>query len=155
MPEDLQVDVVPETVETPVEPSQEPAATEPQSKPKAKAKPRAKKAEPIIDALPAEAELPPTPPELVREPSKRKKAAPKATAGLPDAPPKAKRVKKVQLPHEVPMADTTEPPYAQAPISHTDLHTMFRQYMGNHRVITQQAKRDMYRQWLTALKKLL
>jgi hypothetical protein len=107
-----------------------------------------KKAEPIIDALPAEAELPPSPPELIREPSKRKKAAPKAAAGLSGAPPK--RVKKVQLPHEVQMADTTEPPCAAPTVTHNDLHGMFRQYLGNHKLITQQAKRDMYRQWLMA-----
>jgi hypothetical protein len=133
------------------EPSQEPAAVEPpQPKAKAKAKPRAKKPEPIIDALPAEAEPapPPSPPELVREPSKRKKAAPEAQ-GLPEAP-KAKRAKKVHLAHEVAMADTVEPPYAPPAITHTDLHSMFRQYMGNHKIMNQQAKRDMYRHWLAA-----
>ena len=146
MSEDPQVEVAPETAEAPVEAPAEPSqeSAEPQPKPKAKAKPR-KKPDPIIDALPAEAELPPAP-----EPPKRKKAAPKATAGLPDVPPKAKRVKKVQLPHEVPMADTTEPPYAAPAITHTELHTMFRSYLGNHKILNQQAKRDMYRQWLTA-----
>ena len=149
-----EVDAAPVVEEPVAEPIQEPPAEEPAAaeapKPKAKAKPRAKKADPIIDALPAEAELPPTPPELVREPPKRKKAAPKATAGLPDVPPKAKRVKKVQLPHEAQMADTTEPPYAAPAITHTELHTMFRSYLGNHKILNQQAKRDMYRQWLTA-----
>ena len=147
------IEPVPETVEAPaIEPAEaaaEEVAEPPPPKPRAKAKPRARK-EPIIDALPAEApadpELPPSPPELVREPSKRKKAAPKpkAAAGLSEAPPK--RAKKVQLPHEVQMADTTEPPFVPAPIAHGDLHSMFRQYLGNHKIITQQAKQKIYNQ---------
>ena len=126
--------------------------TEPEAPPaKAKAKPRAKKVV-VIDALPAEQA--PEPPELVREPAKRKPKAKAKAPGIPEAPPEPKaksRTKKVQL-HEVKMAEVDpEPPYvSQAAITHDDLHGMFRAYLGNHKVLTQQAKREMYRNWITA-----
>ena len=149
-----------DTVQVEVEAEHEAPEAQPEAAPetapeappaKAKAKPRAKKVV-VIDALPAEQA--PEPPELVREPVKRKpRAKAKAAPGIPDATPEPKaksRAKKVQL-HEVKAEVDPEPPYvSQAAITHDDLHGMFRAYLGNHKVLTQQTKREMYRNWIAA-----